>query len=73
MRFNFVKRLVDALLFDSLAEIAAKIEPLGWHVVIYFEAGELPEQYDFWRRRTGLFKLVPGGQIWLKGHGRALR
>lgn len=47
VRFNFVKRLVDSLPFDSLAEITAKIEPLGWHVVIYFEAGELPELYDF--------------------------
>ena len=47
VRFNFVKRLVDALPFDSLSEITAKIEPLGWHVVIYFEASELPELYDF--------------------------
>jgi 2-pyrone-4,6-dicarboxylate lactonase len=50
-RFNFVKRLVDALPRDSLAEIAARIAPLGWHVVIYFEAQELPELYDFF---TGL-------------------
>ena len=47
VRFNFVKRLVDKLPFDSLQEISAKIEPLGWHVVIYFEAPELPELYDF--------------------------
>ena len=24
-----------------------RIEPLGWHVVIYFEAQDLPELYDF--------------------------
>ena len=47
VRFNFVKRLVDKLPFDSLEEISAKISPLGWHVVIYFEAPELPELYDF--------------------------
>jgi len=47
VRFNFVKRLVDALPTDSLTEIAAKIKPLGWHIVIYFEAQELPELYDF--------------------------
>jgi len=47
VRFNFVKRLVDALPFDSLGEIAEKIQPLGWHIVIYFEAAELPELYDF--------------------------
>lgn len=47
VRFNFVKRLVDKLPFDSLEEISAKIAPLGWHIVIYFEAQELPELYDF--------------------------
>jgi 2-pyrone-4,6-dicarboxylate lactonase len=47
VRFNFVKRLVDALPFDSLTSIAQRIVPLGWHVVIYFEAAELDELYDF--------------------------
>lgn len=47
VRFNFVKRLVDALPFDALATIADKIKPLGWHIVIYFESQELPELYDF--------------------------
>lgn len=47
VRFNFVKRLVDALPHDSLNEIAERIKPLGWHIVIYFEAQELPELIDF--------------------------
>ncbi|WP_327036876.1 amidohydrolase family protein [Microbacterium sp. CH12i] len=47
VRFNFVKRLVDRVPTDSLEEIVAKIAPLGWHVVIYFEADDLPELYDF--------------------------
>lgn len=47
VRFNFVKRLVAALPRESLSEIVAKIAPLGWHVVIYFEAAELPELYGF--------------------------
>ncbi|WP_317930550.1 amidohydrolase family protein [Halioxenophilus sp. WMMB6] len=47
VRFNFVKRLVDALPFDELGTIAERIKPLGWHIVIYFEAQELPELYDF--------------------------
>lgn len=47
VRFNFVKRLVDALPKDDLVEIAERIKPLGWHIVIYFEAQELPELYDF--------------------------
>jgi 2-pyrone-4,6-dicarboxylate lactonase len=47
VRFNFVKRLVDALPTDTLIETAERIAPLGWHIVIYFEAAELPELYDF--------------------------
>ena len=43
VRFNFVKRLVDRLPQEDLQEIAGKIAPLGWHVVIYFEAEELSE------------------------------
>ena len=43
VRFNFVKRLVDFTPKDELMEIAARIAPLGWHVVIYFEAVDLPE------------------------------
>jgi len=47
VRFNFVKRLVDKVPRETLASIAARVAPLGWHVVIYFEAAELPELYDF--------------------------
>ena len=47
VRFNFVKRLVDFTPKDELMEIAARIKPLGWHVVIYFEAVDLPELWDF--------------------------
>ena len=47
VRFNFVKRLVDRVPTESLEQIVAKIAPLGWHVVIYFEAPDLPELYDF--------------------------
>ena len=47
VRFNFVKRLVDFTPRDELMEIAQRIVPLGWHVVIYFEAVDLPELWDF--------------------------
>jgi 2-pyrone-4,6-dicarboxylate lactonase len=46
-RFNFVKRLADFTPREVLLEIANRIAPLGWHVVIYFEAQDLPELYDF--------------------------
>jgi len=51
VRFNFVKRLVDFTPKDELMEIAGRIKKLGWHVVIYFEAQDLPELWDFF---TGL-------------------
>ena len=47
VRFNFVKRLVDFTPKDELMDIAHRIAPLGWHVVIYFEAADLPELWDF--------------------------
>lgn len=47
VRFNFVKRLVDFTPKDELLEIAHRIQPLGWHVVIYFEAVDLPQLWDF--------------------------
>lgn len=47
VRFNFVKRLVDFTPKDELLEIASRISSLGWHVVVYFEASELSELWDF--------------------------
>lgn len=47
VRFNFVKRLVDFTPKDELEEIAGRIAKLGWHVVLYFEAQDLPELKDF--------------------------
>jgi len=46
-RFNFVRRLADFTPPEVLLEIASRIAPLGWHVVVYFEAQDLPELYDF--------------------------
>jgi 2-pyrone-4,6-dicarboxylate lactonase len=47
VRFNFVKRLVDFTPKDELMEIAGRVAKLGWHVVIYFEAVDLPELWSF--------------------------
>jgi 2-pyrone-4,6-dicarboxylate lactonase len=41
LRFNFVKRLVDVTPPEVLERIAARIAPLGWHIVVYFEAADL--------------------------------
>ncbi len=47
VRFNFLKRLVDNAPKDKFLEIAHKIAPLGWHVVVYFEADILEELIPF--------------------------
>jgi len=55
VRFNFVKRLVDFTPKDELMEIASRVAELGWHVVIYFEAQDLAELWDFF---SGLPTIV---------------
>ena len=47
VRFNFLKRLVDNAPKDKFLEIARRIAPLGWHVVVYFEADILEELIPF--------------------------
>ncbi|MFI5530067.1 amidohydrolase family protein [Kitasatospora sp. NPDC051853] len=47
VRFNFVRRLVDVTPEAELREVVARIAPLGWHVVLYFEAADLAELAGF--------------------------
>jgi 2-pyrone-4,6-dicarboxylate lactonase len=47
VRFNFLKRLVDDAPKEKFLEIARRIEALGWHVVVYFEADMLEELFPF--------------------------
>ncbi|MFZ3484092.1 amidohydrolase family protein [Sphingomonas sp. 3-13AW] len=47
VRFNFVRRLVDPKPDAYYRAIIDRIAPLGWHVVIYFEAADLEERWDF--------------------------
>ena len=43
VRFNFVRRLVDVTPRDQLERVAARVAPLGWHIVVYFEMPDLPD------------------------------
>lgn len=47
VRFNFVRRLVDASPEDALRTLARRIAPLGWHIVLYFESADLPGLEQF--------------------------
>jgi 2-pyrone-4,6-dicarboxylate lactonase len=47
VRFNYVKRLVDPKPDAYYRGIIEKIAVFGWHIVIYFEAADLAEKWDF--------------------------
>ncbi len=72
VRFNFVKRLVDTLPHESLQEIAQRIQRLGWHIVIYFEAAELPELFDFFAALPTIVVVDHMGRpdVSLDAHGK---
>ncbi len=46
VRFNYVRRLVDPEDDAYYRRIVEKIAPLGWHVVVYFEAPDLAEKWS---------------------------
>jgi 2-pyrone-4,6-dicarboxylate lactonase len=56
VRFNYVKRLVDPKPDGYYRGIIDKVATLGWHVVIYFEAADLAEKWDF-------FTSIPTGVV----------
>jgi 2-pyrone-4,6-dicarboxylate lactonase len=47
VRFNFVKRLVDPKPDSYYTGLVGRIAELGWHIVIYFEAADLAERWNF--------------------------
>ena len=54
VRFNFVKRLVDATPKEVFIGIAEKIQQFGWSIVVYFETADLEELTPFLRRLPGI-------------------
>ena len=47
VRFNFVKRLVDATPKQVFLDIAERVKKLGWHIVVYFEAADQHDLIPF--------------------------
>jgi len=47
VRFNFLKRLVEHAPKDKFLDVARRVQGLGWHVVVYFEADILQELQSF--------------------------
>ncbi len=50
VRFNFVKRLVDATPLEVFLSIADRIKAFGWHIVVYFEVDDLADLTPFLRQ-----------------------
>ncbi|MCB1337421.1 MAG: amidohydrolase family protein [Maritimibacter sp.] len=47
VRFNFVRRLVDATPREHFVEVAERIQAFGWSIVVYFEAQDLADLAPF--------------------------
>jgi 2-pyrone-4,6-dicarboxylate lactonase len=43
VRFNFVRHLGAGAAFDAMRAVIGKIGPLGWHVVVHFDADRLAD------------------------------
>ncbi|WP_323019593.1 amidohydrolase family protein [Pararhodobacter sp.] len=54
VRFNFVKRLVDATPPEVFLGIADKIQEFGWSTVVYFEAQDLESLEPFLNTLPGI-------------------
>ncbi|MEZ5716167.1 MAG: amidohydrolase family protein [Paracoccaceae bacterium] len=54
VRFNFVKRLVDATPREHFFEVAERIQRFGWSIVVYFEAADLEELVPFLESLPGI-------------------
>ncbi len=54
VRFNFVKRLVDATPREVFIEIAERIQEFNWSIVVYFEAADLHGLEAFLKQLPGI-------------------
>ena len=54
VRFNFVKRLVDATPRELFLRTAERVQRLGWHIVVYFEAPDLADLTPFLKELPGI-------------------
>lgn len=46
VRFNYLKRLASPPRPEVVDDMARRVDRLGWHIVLYFEAPDLPDLVD---------------------------
>jgi predicted TIM-barrel fold metal-dependent hydrolase len=63
IRFNFVKHLGGVPDLSVFYRLLARIEPLGWHIVLHFDAEDLIDQQALLRRITVPFIIDHMGRV----------
>ena len=63
VRFNFVKHLGGVPDLNVLKRVLARIEPLGWHLILHFDAGDIAEFSDLVRSFRVPFVIDHMGRV----------
>ena len=63
IRFNFVKHLGGVPDLAVFYRLLARIKPLGWHIVLHFDAGDLLEQHALLARIDVPFIIDHMGRV----------
>ncbi|HTU65297.1 MAG TPA: amidohydrolase family protein [Steroidobacteraceae bacterium] len=63
IRFNFVKHLGGVPDLAVFYRLLARIKPLGWHIVLHFDAGDLVEQQELLARIDVPFIIDHMGRV----------
>jgi len=63
IRFNFVKHLGGVPDLKVFYRLLARIKPLGWHIVLHFDAGDLLEQHELLERIDVPFIIDHMGRV----------
>ena len=63
IRFNFVKHLGGVPDLNVFYRLLARIKPMGWHIVLHFDAGDLLEQRELLERIDVPFIIDHMGRV----------
>jgi len=63
IRFNFVKHLGGVPDLDVFHRLVQRIKPLGWHVVLHFDAEDILQQQELLRRIDVPFVIDHMGRV----------
>jgi len=67
IRFNFVAHLGGAPDIPSFERMVARVKPLGWHVVLHFDAQDVPGYADLIGRMPVPFVIDHMGRVQAEG------